>query len=500
MDLSRKNVIIGLSFLAILTFFGLTYLIRPIVDPDFFWHLKTGEWLWLERSWPIPDPFSFTSPGVLNLRQLFIVKGYWLCQLLYFLFYSAFGWFGVVVIRFMLFSALVYVLWTGRRGDLPVWTGLGLVFLISLLAMFPVDRPQFFSFVFFAGFYLYLDRCFAEHRFVKKGHILLASGLMLVWGNFHGGVMLGQGLLILAGGCAGISFLFNRGTRTPIDYRGLRVFILACLLASVCNPGILTRPLHVLHVVGGSLNLMSSVNEEYASVFDLWKNHQFTLLIPYATFFGFGLWGLVRGLRTQPLFAILVLVGTTVYAAINLRFHPFFMAAVLPVAARGVELTSLRWIFRGLAVAAVLFFGIYFTRLETGNWGKVRAAGWVSNQDYPVAVADNLQQRSLEGRLFNLYRWGGYLLWKLGPQQQVFIDGRGFDSAVLRDALTAELVSFGGSGPPLWKRIFDKYQIDSAILPIIENGSPYGLTVALYADPAWYLAYSSGNATLFLKR
>ena len=148
MDCSRKNVIVCLSLLAVLTFFGLTYLIRPIVDPDFFWHLKTGEWLWLERSWPIPDPFSFTSPEVLNLSQTFIIKGYWLCQLFYFLFYSAFGWFGLIIIRFMLFSALIYVLWTGRRGDLPVWTGLGLVFLISLLAMFPVDRPHFFSFVF----------------------------------------------------------------------------------------------------------------------------------------------------------------------------------------------------------------------------------------------------------------------------------------------------------------------------------------------------------------
>jgi hypothetical protein len=139
-------------------------------------------------------------------------------------------------------------------------------------------------------------------------------------------------------------------------------------------------------------------------------------------------------------------------------------------------------------------------RAEMKNLTQVSEAGWVSNDNFPVAVAGNFLERSVEGHLFNLYRWGGYLLWRIGPEQKVFVDGRSFDGGVIRDALAAEMVGFKNSGMPLWKKVFDKYHIDSAILPISEGGARYALTMALYRDPDWTLAYQSGNAALFLKR
>ena len=32
-----------------------------ISDPDFWWHLKTGEYIVQHGSLPVPDPFSFTT-------------------------------------------------------------------------------------------------------------------------------------------------------------------------------------------------------------------------------------------------------------------------------------------------------------------------------------------------------------------------------------------------------------------------------------------------------
>ena len=50
--------------LAVLVATALAYLLRPIMDPDFFWHLKTGEWIREHRGLPASDPFSYTNAGI----------------------------------------------------------------------------------------------------------------------------------------------------------------------------------------------------------------------------------------------------------------------------------------------------------------------------------------------------------------------------------------------------------------------------------------------------
>ena len=45
------------------------------------------------------------------------------------------------------------------------------------------------------------------------------------------------------------------------------------------------------------------------------------------------------------------------------------------------------------------------------------------DENYPVAAVQWMQAHHPEGRLFNSYNWGGYLLWTL-PEVPVFIDGR----------------------------------------------------------------------------
>jgi hypothetical protein len=44
-------------------------------------------------------------------------------------------------------------------------------------------------------------------------------------------------------------------------------------------------------------------------------------------------------------------------------------------------------------------------------------------EDLPVEAVAFLQENQPEGRLFNSYNWGGYLIWAL-PEYPVFVDGR----------------------------------------------------------------------------
>ena len=42
-----------------------------------------------------------------------------------------------------------------------------------------------------------------------------------------------------------------------------------------------------------------------------------------------------------------------------------------------------------------------------------------------MGAVDYLKKNPLPGPMYNNYGFGGYLVWSRGPEQKVFIDGRG---------------------------------------------------------------------------
>ena len=65
--------VILVSFAAVLTL----HLIKPLYDPDFFWHLKTGFWIWDNEGLPHIDPFSINPQQADSHRTWFILSSYW---------------------------------------------------------------------------------------------------------------------------------------------------------------------------------------------------------------------------------------------------------------------------------------------------------------------------------------------------------------------------------------------------------------------------------------
>src|SRR5581483_10003052 len=76
-----------------------------IADTDFWWHLKTGEYVVQKRALPAPDPFSYTSdlgkpayPGEERVRR-FNLTHEWLAQAVWYLVYRAAGFPAVVLFK-----------------------------------------------------------------------------------------------------------------------------------------------------------------------------------------------------------------------------------------------------------------------------------------------------------------------------------------------------------------------------------------------------------------
>jgi hypothetical protein len=83
---------------------------RELSDSDFWWHLKTGEWIVHAGRLPVPDPFAYTTalarPAYAGeeLVRYFNLTHEWLAQGLIYLAWRATGAGGVVLLRALLLT------------------------------------------------------------------------------------------------------------------------------------------------------------------------------------------------------------------------------------------------------------------------------------------------------------------------------------------------------------------------------------------------------------
>ena len=109
------------------------------------------------------------------------------------------------------------------------------------------------------------------------------------------------------------------------------------------------------------------------------------------------------------------------------------------------------------------------------------------SEEYPTAALEFMQRQHIDGRIFNNYRWGGYMEWN-APQLKIFIDGRAdifVYNGTFDDHLKAVLIR-----SPF--EVLDKYKIDYVLL---EPAKP--LTYLLKHSPAWHPIYTDKAAVLF---
>jgi hypothetical protein len=106
-----------------------------------------------------------------------------------------------------------------------------------------------------------------------------------------------------------------------------------------------------------------------------------------------------------------------------------------------------------------------------------------------VDAANWLESNPQQGRMFNFFTWGGYLLYRLWPEQQVFIDGQ---TDFYGEALSREYVQVE-SLQPGWEDILAKYNVDWVIT---QSGQPLedGLL-----ENGWDVAYQDETTVILVE-
>jgi hypothetical protein len=157
---------------------------RNAVDPDLWWHLRTGQWIIETGHIPRSDPFSFTRAGSPW------VSHEWLSEVTFYEIWKHSGAAGLIIFSAIVTTAGFMLLYLRSPGK-PHWAAVTL--LLGALAAAPVwgVRPQMFTFVLASLLLWLLDR--GQERPCLLIWIPL---LFLLWLNLHAGFALGPVLLV----------------------------------------------------------------------------------------------------------------------------------------------------------------------------------------------------------------------------------------------------------------------------------------------------------------
>lgn len=352
-------------------------------------------------------------------------------------------------------------------------------------------RPHIFTFLFVTIWVLLLEKVVHE----EKIHIWLLPTIILIWANTHGGFFLG--FLILGAYFAGWAWEYRLGQSTKETGIFLALTAISSFAVSFINP----TGWHLWITSTGLISKSFIINHtsEYLSPnFHQVNTWPFLVMVAVILILS---WNNNR-LRMHEL---LLLAGWTIlslYMARNIPLYaiitaPYLGVLIQPLLNNSIKLQRMENVLQDMEVklkgglypiiSAIIVASLFISgvRLDPAQRGNVYDASV-----FPVNATNWLRRNPQDGNLFNEFVWGGYLLYRLWPEQTIFIDGT---TDFYGDAFTreyAQVVSLQDG----WQAILEKYNISWAI---ISSGSP--LTQALRNELGWQIIYQDQTATIIRK-
>ncbi|HPL29390.1 MAG TPA: hypothetical protein PLG21_15175, partial [Anaerolineae bacterium] len=455
--------------------------IREVADPDLWWHMATGRHIVADGRIPAFDVFSFTAS---SHRW---VTHEWLSDLLLYGGYQLVGLVGLGLFFTLVITAAFALVYLRCRSK-PVLAGCAV--LLAALAASPTYgvRPQMFSLL-FASLFLYI----LESTAGGGRRVWLLLPLTLVWANLHSGFVAGLAIIGVAAVGEELEWLAGAGRLGGLPHRGwlaprarqLVLVALACLAASLVTPNGVAAVAFPFGTLSNT-PIQASI-QEWAS-----PNFHQSLAWPLGAFWLALLGVLAASRRRLEATQLLLLVGASLATMYSMR-HAVFLALVgAPLLAeRAGELwprperaarpasrlaQQALWVVLGLLVVAA-------------GW-RIRLAAQRSaaaeRELYPSAALAYMREHGIDGRVFNAYHWGGYLIWQ---GHQVFIDGR---AEVYGDEVLGEYARTW-SLQPGWERTLRRHGVEAML---VEAASP----LARMAEDCghWRVAYRDGVASVLV--
>ena len=461
----------------------------PLNDGDFWWHLKTGEYILQTHSIPKTDLFSFTNYG----RPW--VAHEWLSETIFYVIDSRLGVSALIIIFAFLIAFAFWIAF--KRSESHPLIG-GVAILLAVWSVLPTlgVRPRAFTLLLSSVYLALLS------RYVNRNgrEIWWLVPLMALWVNLHGGFLLGLVLIALTIVGMLLDAWANRENFKSawLRTKTLRWVLAGSLLAGCLNPQglwIYKFPFEIF---------LSPVQQQLV---DDWLSPNFhrpetapLLLLICLT---------IAALALSPKrvrMSELLLFLSTLYMTLKSQRHMAILALVAgplmadylqnwitarsngkmfnPMNSTNTTLLGKSHVY-GLIILLPLI--VFAFRLRS----TVLSVPSQLAIDVPVKAVDYLQQNQIIGRTFtdpNI--WGGYLIWKM-PSNPVYIDGRidMYGDEFVKEYLNIIL------GRSDWREPFDRYHVQ---IVIAAPNSMIAREMKTASD--WQQVYIDELAVVFTKR
>lgn len=482
-----------LSLLAVFIF--LSAFQKQHWDTDIFWALKSGEWILHNLKVPDTDPFSYTFFGKPW------VDFTWGFQVLAHLFFTYLGgWAGLFTLQIIVVTLTFLFIYLNLRLVTSNKVSLAVLFLFIAYAgsygrLF--IRPHLFEY-FFISLYLFLLNSY--DRSGKPFFLYMLLPLQALWVNIHSSQILG---IFLAGAYAGGEVLdeFRRnGFRLRMDLspKAVKLIAVAALLpvAALINPyGLKLVIFPFMHQYGDTSDALRHISEWSRPPF---KELFFFLYPVPLEFFAFKLAfylaaiSVLMNLKRLKARDLVLLAAALYLATSHIRLVSHFVFFAVPLTAANLSaLIDRGRIIKGLdpaAITASLLMVVMLLMDFFSAGGREDRGIGVKRGVYPEATVRFLKEKKIEGKIFNEYIFGGYLIYN---DVKVFIDGR--TPTVYSPYFFWEMRRAGD--PAGLKRLSGEYGIDIALIK--PSGS---VCKNLKTDPDWAAVGFDDVSVLFLKR
>lgn len=452
-----------------------------MTDPDLWTHLRTGQWIVENRSFPDLELFSLNP-----ITESWVAYS-WLYDVLVFGLHTVLSLNGQVLFALFMALAITFALYSLLRklsNHTLLSAGLAALGVAAMSGML-YGRSAMFSYVFIIIelHALYHAVLWQRHKFLFTLPVIFA-----LWANLH--IQFVYGLFIYACFVAQVGldyFKCSDSEQKQIHKRLLNRLVAVgggCLAATLATPYPFGTYVTVLHYLQNSSVYSQVIQEFQAPDFRGIRSFAFLTLVLATT------WVAGRKRVVKPfwllLFGVAVIVGfrsaRDIWFAVVTGLPLIALAYASPPTAKEQTRPSASLVMLGL------LGGVMFLWIGRHDIREITLATRLA-EHYPVEAVEFIKARNYPGPLHNYYNWGGFLLWHL-PRHRVSIDGR---AHVYSGDYIKHRVE-------LWMAVSDDWKTDSELTTagIVIGPKKLPLSRLLSCNPHFELVYQDEIASVFI--
>ncbi|GAC1339669.1 MAG: hypothetical protein NVSMB29_07360 [Candidatus Dormibacteria bacterium] len=469
---------------------------RAIRDPDFWWHLRTGQLILQKHGLLGTDPYTYT---VADHRW---VMHEWGAEVLFALLHALGGIALIVAVLSLVTWLGMLCIYLNARMRMPQYVTLAMGILLAVIAGYPIwgPRTQMITFALTCLFILLAER----HLRLGGRAVWALVPLTIVWCNLHSGFVIGLvfvGLMLLSdwlGDRLGIA-----GGASPERRRRLGLVLLVCLGVALINANGAGIYLYPFQTQGSSAQ--QTLIEEWHS-----PNFHMREVVAFEVMLLSLVAAVVLNRRLRARDAAL-LAAATVLSLQSVRHIALFIAACTPIWIEQVSLVVARVqtarrggtaarraprrdsVARGvmaLGLMGVVLLGYVGIQLIPSLTARESDLSYA--RDQPVCAARWLAASRGGLHIFNQYGEGGYLSYMLHDRgDRVFIFG---DAALMGDQSLLRYGQVADLGPD-WETILRTSDTD---LVVFDTNT--ALDQLLRDSPNWTRVYADARTDAFVRR